>query len=194
MNEILHKYMSNMTDLNEEQQQTIIDQLHIETFTKGTSFLKQGEIPTKCYFILKGCVRQYCIDEDGREITSNFYTEEQTIALFNHHKQDKTSPYTFTCTEDSVMVVGELTIEREMYSKFSQLEHMTRLMIVENFSKLTEEYAAFIASPPEERYKTLLKNRPTLINRVPQHQLASYLGMTAESLSRIKKRVKLDNL
>ena len=92
------------------------------------------------------------------------------------------------------MVVGELTIEREMYSKFPQLEHMTRLMIVENFSKLTEEYAVFIASPPEERYKTLLKNRPTLINRVPQHQLASYLGMTAESLSRIKKRVKLDNL
>jgi len=192
MSEILHKYMSNLTDLDEEQQQEIINQLHIETFKKGTAFLQQGEIPKKCYFILRGCVRQYSIDEDGREVTSNFYTEEQTIALFNHHKQDKSSPYTFTCTEDCIMVIGELDIEREMYSKYPQLEHMTRLMIVENFSKLNEEYAAFIASPPEERFKTLLKNRPSLINRVPQHQLASYLGMTAESLSRIKKRVQRD--
>jgi len=190
MNEILYKYMSNLTDLNIEQQQAIINQLHVEPFKKGVSFLKQGEIPTKCYFILKGCVRQYSIDEDGKEVTSNFYMEEQTIAMFNHHKQDKSSPYTFTCTEDCIMVVGELNIEKAMYSKYPQLEHMTRLMIVENFSKLNEEYAAFIASPPEERFKTLLKNRPTLINRVPQHQLASYLGMTAESLSRIKKRVQ----
>jgi len=189
MKDILYKYMSSLTSLTEEEQQAIINEIHIGEFKKGTSLIKQGEVPTKCFFILKGCVRQYAIDEEGKEVTSNFYTEEQAIALFNHHKQDKSSAYTFTCTEDSVMVVGELITEKRMYSKFPQLELMTRMMIEENFSYLKEEYAAFIASSPEDRFKSLLVKRPTLINRVPQHQLASYLGMTAESLSRIKKRV-----
>lgn len=192
MKDILYKYMSRWTSLNEEDQQAILDEISIEEFKKGTVLFKQGDVPTKCYFILKGCVRQYSIDEEGREVTSNFYTEEQAIAIFNHHKPDKSSDYTFTCVEDSVMVVGDLDTEKDMYNKHPQLESMTRRMIEENFSQVQEEFAAFIASSPEERFKTLLMKRPSLINRVPQHQLASYLGITPESLSRIKKRIHQD--
>ncbi|TJY44619.1 Crp/Fnr family transcriptional regulator [Cohnella pontilimi] len=192
MKDILYKYMSRWTSLNEEDQQAIVDEIHIEEFKKGTVLFKQGDVPTTCYFILKGCVRQYSIDEEGREVTSNFFTEEQAIAVFNHHKPDKSSDYTFTCVEDSVMVVGDLDMEKDMYSKHPQLESMTRRMIEENFSQVQEEFAAFIASSPEVRFKTLLLKRPSLIDRVPQHQLASYLGLTPESLSRIKKRIHQD--
>ncbi|MCM3786153.1 Crp/Fnr family transcriptional regulator [Neobacillus mesonae] len=192
MKEILFKYLSRWTSMSEEEQQAVINEIQIEEFKKGAVLIRQGDIPTKCYFILKGCVRQYSVDEEGREVTSNFYSEEQAIAIFNHHKLDKSSHYTFTCVEDSVMVVGRLDTEQEMYTKYTQLEIMTRKMIEENLSGVQEEFAAFIASSPEERFKTLLTNRPTLINRVPQHQLASYLGITPESLSRIKKRIHLD--
>lgn len=192
MKDILYKYMSRWTSLNEEEQQVIMDEIHIEPFKKGTVLIKQGDAPRKCYFILKGCVRQYSIDEEGREITSNFYTEEQAIAIFNHHKPDKLSDYTFTCVEDAVMVVGDLETEQDMYSKYPQLETMTRMMIEENLGQVQEEFAAFIASSPEERFKTLQMKRPSLIDRVPQHQLASYLGITPESLSRIKKRIHQD--
>ncbi|WP_409276202.1 Crp/Fnr family transcriptional regulator [Neobacillus sp. SCS-31] len=192
MKDILYKYMSRWTSLNKEDQQAIVDEIRVEEFKKGTVLFKQGEAPTKCYFILKGCVRQYSIDEDGREVTSNFYTEEQAIAIFNHHKPDKSSDYTYTCIEDSVMVVGDLDMEKDMYDKHPQLEMMTRRMIEENFSQVQEEFAAFIASSPEERFKTLQMKRPSLIDRVPQHQLASYLGITPESLSRIKKRIHQD--
>lgn len=191
MKNILYKYMSRWTSLTEEDQQAIVDEIHIQEFKKGTVLLKQGDVPTKCYFILKGCVREYSI-EDGRETTSNFFTEEQAIAIFNHHKPDKSSDYTFTCVEDSVMVVGDLNTEQDMYNKHPQLETMTRRMIEESFSKVQEEFSAFIASSPEKRFKTLLLKRPSLIDRVPQHQLASYLGMTPESLSRIKKRIQQD--
>ncbi|WP_159882346.1 Crp/Fnr family transcriptional regulator [Paenibacillus puerhi] len=192
MKDIFYKYMSRWTSLNEEDQQAIVDEIQIDEFKKGTVLIIQGDTPTKCYFILKGCVRQYAINEEGREVTSNFYTEEQAIAIFNHHKPDKTSDYTFTCMEDSILVVGDLVTEKEMYNKHPQLETMTRRMIEESFSQVQEEFAAFIASSPEERFKTLLMKRPSLIDRVPQHQLASYLGITAESLSRIKKRIHQD--
>lgn len=190
MEDILYKYMSKWTSLNKEYQQSIMNEIRIEQFAKGAVLIEQGDVPNACYFILKGCVRQYSIDEDGREVTSNFYIEEQAIAVFNHHKPNKSSNYSFVCVEDSVLVVGDLGKEKEMYNKHPQLETMTRRMIEENFSEVQEEYAAFIASSPEERVKTLLLKRPTLIDRVPQHQLASYLGLTPESLSRIKKRIQ----
>ena len=193
MKNILYKYMSKFTSLTEEQQLTIANEIRIEEFKKGTILLRQGDIPTKCYFVLKGCVRQYSIDEKGKEVTSNFHIEEQAIAVFNNHKLDKSSEYTFVCLEDSVLVVGDLAIEQDMYTKYTQLEIMTRKMIEENFGKVQEEFATFISSTPEERFKTLLMKRPQLVDRVPQHQLASYLGITPESLSRIKKRLKIDN-
>ena len=168
----------------------IVEELQIEEYKKGTVLLRQGDVPSKCYFVLKGCVRQHCIDESGKEVTSNFYTEEQAIANFNHHKQDKLSPHTLTCLEDCIVVVGDLYSEKDMYKKYSQLEEMTRQMIEYNFGEVQEELTLFIASTPEERYKSLLQKRPHLIDRVPQYQLASYLGITPESLSRIKKRLK----
>lgn len=192
MKDLLYKYMTRWTSLSEEDQQAIVDEIRIEEFKKGTVLFKQGDVPSKCYFILKGCVRQYAIDAEGREITSNFYTEEQAIAIFNHHKPDKTSDYSFTCVEDSVMVVGDLDTEMDMYTKHPQLELMTRRMIEGSFSQVQEEFAAFIASSPEQRFRMLLLKRPSLIDRVPQHQLASYLCMTPESLSRIKKRIRQD--
>jgi CRP-like cAMP-binding protein len=192
MKDILYKYLSRWTSLNEEDQQAIVDEIRIGEFKRGTVIFKQGDTPTKCYFILKGCVRQYSIDEEGREVTFNFYTEEQAIVIFKHHKPDKSSDYTFTCVEDSIMVVGDLVTEKDMYDKHPQLESMTRRMIEENFGQVQEEFAAFIDSSPEERFKTLLMKRPSLIDRVPQHQLASYLGITPESLSRIKKRIHQD--
>ncbi|MED3037211.1 Crp/Fnr family transcriptional regulator [Bacillus tropicus] len=190
MEEILKKYMQSLTTLSEEEQHMILSELQIEEYKKGTVLLRQGDVPSKCYFVLKGCVRQHSIDEAGKEVTSNFYTEEQAIANFNHHKEDKSSPHTLTCLEDCLVVVGDLYCEKDMYKRYSQLEEMTRQMIEYNFGEVQEELTLFIASTPEERYKSLLQKRPHLINRVPQYQLASYLGITPESLSRIKKRLK----
>lgn len=189
MKEILKKYMSQFTALTGEQQQAIVDELDIREYPKGTVLLSQGERSTKCYFVLKGCIRQYSVDEEGRESTSNFYTEEQAISGFNRHRPEQASAYSFVCLEDSVVVVGEMDTEQDMYRKYGELESMTRRMMEVYMAQLQDDFAAFIASSPEERYKTLLRKRPELIDRVPQHQLASYLGVTPESLSRIKKRL-----
>ncbi|MEH7379136.1 Crp/Fnr family transcriptional regulator [Bacillus sp. JJ1533] len=191
MKEILLKYMATYTSLNEEEQQAVLDALEIQRFEKGTSLIKQGERPSKnCYFVLKGCVRQFHVNLDGKEVTTHFYTEEQAILLFNNEAPNQESNYTLTCQEDCVLVVGELESEQEMYQQYTELETMTRRMMENYFVQAQNETSTFIRSSPEERYKMIVQTRPELLTRVPQHQLASYLGMTPESLSRIKKRIQ----
>lgn len=192
MKSALFNYMSKYTSLNAEEQLDIVEGILIEEYKKGTVLLRQEDIPSKCFFVLKGCVRQYSIDELGKEVTFNFYTEEQAVSIYNRHSQkSKPSAYTLACLEDSLLVVGDLNGEQDMLHKYTQLETMIRKMVEENLGEVQDDLASFIASSPEERYKTLLRKRPNLVNRVPQHQLASYLGITPESLSRIKKRVHI---
>ncbi|MCH1624451.1 Crp/Fnr family transcriptional regulator [Ferdinandcohnia quinoae] len=191
MEEILMKYLDKYTTLTDAEQQAIINELIIVKFKKGTYLIKQGDSPSKkCFFVLKGCVRQYYLDEDGKEVTSNFYTEEQAILLFNDGEPDQSSDYSLICQEDCVLVVADLESEQKMYKQYTELETMTRSMMENFLAKAQNEHAKFIRSSPEARYKMILQNRPDLLKRVPQHQLATYLGMTPESLSRIKKRIQ----
>ena len=191
MKEMLIKYMEKYTTLSEEEQQAIIGEIVIKEFKKGTLLLKQGDSPTKdCYFVLKGCVRQFYLEVDGKEVTTNFFTEEQAILLFDSEEADQGAKYSLNCLEDCVLVLGDFVSEQEMYQQYKELESMTRRMMEAYLVQAQNENAKFIRSSPEERYKTMIQNRPDLLKRVPQHQLASYLGMTPESLSRIKKRIQ----
>lgn len=189
MKGILFKYLAKYTSFSEEEQRMIASEIRVDEYKKGTIPLWQGDVPTKCYFVLKGCIRQYAVDALGREVTGNFYAEEQAVVIYNEHSENKTSKYTLTFLEDCVLVVGDLATINDTYNKYPQLESMTNRMTVEIFGSVQEDFANFIASSPEERFKSLLHKRPGLIDRVPQHQLASFLGVTPESLSRIKKRI-----
>ena len=191
MIDILKKYMSDFTSMSEDEQRAISESLRIDEYKKGKYLLRQGELSTiKCYFVLMGCVRQFFIDESGKEVTSNFFTEEQAIPIINEKTQDELSKYSLVCVEDCILVVGDVDSENTMFNKYPQLEIMIRKMMEINVGEMQEQFGEFISSSPEERYESVLRKRPQLIDRVPQHQLASYLGITPESLSRIKKRIK----
>ncbi|MFC7686607.1 Crp/Fnr family transcriptional regulator [Ureibacillus sp. GCM10028918] len=191
---ILLKYMSDFTLISEEEQRAIFESLTIDKYKKGKYLLRQGELSSiKCYFVLEGCVRQFFIDESGKEVTTNFFTEEQAIPIINEKTQGDLSKHSLLCVEDCILVVGDVDSENTMFNKYPQLEMMIRKMMEINLGEMQEQLGEFISSSPEERYKTVLSQRPQLINRVPQHQLASYLGITPESLSRIKKRIKKSN-
>ena len=108
--------------------------------------------------------------------------------LFNYEEPDQSSNYSLTCQEDCALVVADVESELKMYKQYTELESMTRSMMENYLAQAQNEYAKFIRSSPEARYKMIVQNRPDLLKRVPQHQLASYLGMTPESLSRIGSR------
>lgn len=125
MKGILFKYLAKYTSFSEEEQRMIASEIRVDEYKKGTIPLWQGDVPTKCYFVLKGCIRQYAVDALGREVTSNFYAEEQAVVIYNEHSENKTSKYTLTCLEDCVLVVGDLATINDTYNKYPQLESMT---------------------------------------------------------------------
>ncbi len=99
------------------------------------------------------------------------------------------SGYYHECLEETIAGVGTPELEMEMYQKFPQIESLNRALGDAIMAKFQDTFAEFKMASPEERYLALLKNRPDLIERVPQHQIASYLGIKPESLSRIRKRI-----
>jgi CRP-like cAMP-binding protein len=184
----LLNFLSHIPFLNEEERNAIAADLTVRRFKKGTVLLKEGEISSECYFVLKGCLRQYYLVE-GEEKTTAFFTEQQAVTSFASYTEQTPSSHYLCCVEDVTLIVGNFSQEKAMYQKYPKLALITRSMMEQDYGKTQEQFAAFITSSPEKRYLDLLENRPDLLQRVPQHQLASYLGITPESLSRIRKRI-----
>ncbi|MFY7997462.1 MAG: Crp/Fnr family transcriptional regulator [Candidatus Kapaibacteriota bacterium] len=188
MHPVLRQYLTHFSVLGEEEIREIAENIPVQDFKKGAILLKEGEIADKCYFVLKGCVRQYhCVDDE--EKTTAFFTEKQAVVSFASYSQRIPGKHYWSCVEDSTLIIGSLDHEQEMYQKFPKLAAITRALVEQDFGKTQEDFATFITSSPEERYLNLLESRPELLHRAPQHQIASYLGVTPESLSRIRKRL-----
>ena len=185
-NEII-KYLSKYIPINKELEEAIIKSGFIKSFGKGTLLLEQGKMSNKCYFIINGCIRSFCI-KDGEEKTTEFYTEDQAVTPSVYGKKIP-SEYYLECVEDTIAGVGTPELETEIYQKFPQIESLNRALGETIMAKYQDTFAEFKMASPEERYLNLLTNRPDLIQRVPQHQIASYLGIKPESLSRIRKRI-----
>lgn len=181
------EYLSKNTPLSAELINTIVEKTLIQSFKKGTILLREGDRVNTCYLILKGCIRSYVI-KDGEEKTIEFYTEEQSVSPPNFGKAIPSEIY-LECIEDTVATLSTPELEAEMFGKFSELESTCRIMTEEMMENYQSSITDFKTASAEERYLKLLKERPDLIQRVPQYQLASYLGIQPESLSRIRKRL-----
>lgn len=185
-NEIF-KYLSKYIPITKELEEEISKIEFIKCFEKGEILLEEGKISNECYFIIKGCIRSYYI-KDGEEKTTEFYTEEQAVTPSAYGNKIP-SEYYLECIEDTIAGVGTPELETEMYQKFPQLESLNHALGEAIMAKYQNTFAEYKMGSPEERYLALLKNRPDLIQIAPQHQIASYLGIKPESLSRIRKRI-----
>ena len=188
----LKKVLKSYIQSTDEEISEIVSKLPVKRFKKGSMILYQGEPSNHCIFVISGCLRQYRINEKGDDVTSEFYEEGQWVNVFNETAKDKVSKYSIICSEDCILIYSKTQLKSDMFLAYPDLKDMTTVMLGERLGEINENIYFFAALSPEDRVKELLQNRPSLIKRVPQHQLASYLGVTPESFSRIKKR--LDSL
>ena len=181
------KYLSKYIRITKELESAISENTMIKSFNKGHILLEEGAFSRECYFILKGCIRSFYLSE-GDEKTIEFYTEEQSVVPSSYGKSIPSDCF-LECLEDTIVSVGNPELENEAFKKYPQLESLSRIIAETIIVKQQESFTHFKAATAEERYLNLIKTRPGLINRAPQHQIASYLGVKPESLSRIRKRI-----
>ena len=187
MQDILFDFISRYISLTEEEKNAILSLDLFRSVKKGTTLLKEGQKSLDSYFVIKGCIRIYYII-DGEEKTTGFYTEMD--ALTPHCVINKApSEYFISCVEDSILTVSNSDMEVEINSKFPKFEIMCRILSEELLAKQQIDFDEFKLFSPEQRYLNLLQKRPDLIQRVPQHQLASFLGIKPQSLSRLRARI-----
>ncbi|UZR97924.1 Crp/Fnr family transcriptional regulator [Chondrinema litorale] len=190
-NEIV-RLISKFIPLTEHEITAVTECIPVRKYKKGTILLREGQIATECYFNLKGIVRQYYLF-DGEEKTTYFFTEEESIASLTSYVNKVPANHYFSCVEDCTLAVLTYEHEQELCKRVSKFETLCKYSIEGEFGKQQQVLSSFIMHSPKERYLHLLQTRPELMNRVPQHQLASYLGVKPESLSRIRKRIATEH-
>ena len=187
MQDTLFAFISKYISLTDDERNIILSLDLFRSVKKGTILLKEGQKSKDGYFILKGCIRKYYII-NGEEKTTDFFTEME--GLTPHCVTNKApSEYFISCVEDTFLTVADPDIGVEVNAKFPKFDIMCRMLSEELLAKEQINFAEFKTSSPEQRYLNLLQNRPDLIQRVPQHQLASYLGIKPQSLSRLRARI-----
>lgn len=187
MQDLLFDFIAKYVTLTEDEKSALFSLDLFHSVKKGTILLKEGQMSRDGYFVLKGCIRRYYI-LDGEEVSTAFYTEMEG---FTPHCVINNTPseYYISCLEDTILTVSNSDMEAEINGKFPKFELMCRLLSEELLAKQQIDFDEFKTSSPEQRYLNLIEKRPDLIQRVPQHQLASYLGIKPQSLSRLRGRI-----
>ncbi|MEQ8238147.1 MAG: Crp/Fnr family transcriptional regulator [Cyclobacteriaceae bacterium] len=187
MQNILFDFISKYISLSEEEKAAMVSLNIFRSVKKGTILLSEGQYSNNGYFVLKGCLRTY-YTVDGEQKTTAFYTEMEGITP-NCVTSKNPSEYYIATTEDSLITISDPAMEQEIFEKFPKFETLCRVLSEELMAKQQMNFDQFKLSTPEQRYHDLVKSRPDLVQRVPQHQLASFLGITPQSLSRLRARI-----
>ena len=190
INELLN-FLNRYTKLSEGEIQFVKEHTPIRQVEKNHVLLKEGKISKEFYFIVKGCVRLYYLS-NGEEKTAYFYTENMFVSSYESFTRQIPAKHNLVTLEDTSLVVFSVDSVPKFLGFSPKFEFLARVIMEEELSTYQKIISSFITQNAEERYLATLKNDPELLQRIPQHQIATYLGVSPETLSRIRKRI-VDN-
>ncbi len=180
--------LTHLSPLSEAEWQTFQAILTVREVARGQWLLSQGETCREAYFIEHGLVRLYYI-KDGEEKTRQFFFEHMFVTDPTSLIAQSPSSLYLQTLEDSRLLVIPRDALYALYESSMNFQRLGRLIAEYNLMGIANRMDSLFFYSPEERYLNLLKNRPRVSQRIPQYMIASYLGVTPEGLSRIKKRL-----
>lgn len=181
----LFKYFHQFHPLSKEAEKAISEICKIITVKKNTDLQPIGHTCKTIYFINKGVARIYYF-KDGVDITESFSFENNIIARIESLFTGKPSRKAIQILEDSEIVAINSTLLFKLYDKFPEVERLFRLIFESAYVDTVNRIESIQFHSAEERYKALIKDAPNVLKRVPLKYIASYLGITQVSLSRIR--------
>lgn len=163
---------------------------HIEVPAK-TVLIEEGEISKKLFIIEKGCIRVW-FNNNGKDLTSQFFFENQSVASIESFMKQFPSPVVVETIEPSVLWwISKKDVDKilEEIKEIPELRDRLINMLFQRTFDYMKHFFSFIKDSPTQRYLDLIKEKPQIVQRVPQHYIASYLGVSTVHLSRIKSKL-----
>ena len=175
--------------LTEEDQELIKNYLTVKKLRKRQYLLQEGDVCKVVAFVEKGALRLYRVNEDGTEHIVQFALDGWFITDLYSFLTNEPSTYNIDAIEDSELVLISRPASDELRKLSAKYQEFIFQATSEAYIQLERRITSTISLGLEERYKDLITNFPTITQRVPQHMIASYMGLTAETISRVRKRI-----
>lgn len=184
----VEEYLSDKASLTDSESKALSNLFSIIEFPKKSMVLEQGNICRHLYFIEQGLVKAYFIDRNGEEVILNFASESWWITDIHSFEENKASRLFIETIEPTTCRAITREDQYLLFEKIPRIERFFRVLLQKHVGVLQERLFEHIAATAEDRYDAFLDRYPSLSNRIPQNQIANYIGVSPEFLSRIRKR------
>lgn len=189
MYELFFESFNKKVPITSEEQAQISKYLTPKKIRKKQYLLQEGDVCKSVAFIEKGAMRVYSVDESGSEHIIQFGVEGWTISDLYSFLTREPATYNIDAIEDSELVLINKSAHEELLLTMPKFETFTRLNITGAYLAMQKRLTSISSATVEERYASLISLYPNIVQRFPQHMIASYLGLTPETLSRIRRRI-----
>ena len=189
MFDLLKKHINHRVPLTDEEFSICTKFFVSKKLRKHQFLLNEGDVCRYIGFVNTGCLREYKIDNKGVEHILQFAIEGWWVSDLNSFLSGLPTTYNIDALQDSeVLLIGK-TAREELLDSCPKMERFFRLLIEANQVATNQRISDSLSASAEERYLKFIKTYPRLFEQVPQNQIASYLGITPQSLSRIRKEL-----
>ena len=183
-----HKF-NEKVNLSKEEEEVIKQHLTPKKLRKKQYLLQEGDVCKHIAFVEKGALKAYVVDDAGAESIIQFALEGWVISDLYSFLTGEPATYNIDALENAELVLISKSAHEELLKKLPKYETYIRLQITGAYIALQKRLTSIISLPLEERYKNFLALYPNIAQRVPQHMIASYMGLTPETLSRVRSRM-----
>lgn len=191
MFDLLHKKITSIVPLGEGDFTYFKSLFTLKKFRKKQYFLQEGDVCKYQAFVVKGLLRSYTVDEKGNEHILQFASEGWWVADLSSYLTGEPSSLHIEALEDVELLLISKPLWEQGMREMPSLEHYFRIIIQNHLVATQKRLLQSLAETAGEKYKRFLQTYPDCVQRLPQHQIASYLGITRETLSRVRKQLSV---
>lgn len=182
-------YLGLFKGMDAEDLLSVIHATQQRVLEPGDVFIREGENSLRLAYIKEGMIRSYHVNEKGMETTVLLRWEEQIVASYDSILWQKPSRFTYYALEKTTLLEVNYDVIQQLLERKPAFEKARYLFVLDMLAQSLERIESFVLLTPEERYLQLIKDKPDLLQRVQDKHLATILGITPVSLSRIRKRI-----
>ena len=189
MYELFFQKFNEIVPLTQEEQEVIKTYLSPKKLRKKQYLLQEEDVCKYIAFIEKGAMRAYTVDDKGTEHIVQFALEGWLISDLYSFLTSEPATYNIDALENAELLLISKAAHEELLQKMPKYETYTRVQLTGAYIAMLRRLTSIISLPLEERYNYFTSLYPDIVQRVPQHMIASYMGLTPETLSRVRKRL-----